>query len=456
MNTSVSFPRLGSVTFDPATAAVLETASDIVLVVTADGVVHNVHSGAERAEVDNLLNARFCDQVAPGDAEALDLLLSAAGTKKTLGPVALHHVPSLMGETAVKYMAHGLGPDGGVMLIGRAHRLPERLLDQVAETEIMLSRDSVTGRETRARYRMIFQSAPEGLVVADPASGRIDEINVMARRLAGREGEAGVGRALRSLVSRAERGAIEHVMAEAREGRDAEATVTLMPSGLKATVRTQVFRAFDRMQLLVRLSPLASHDVDEPARPKRALAPSLLGEVPEPIVIVDGELIVLWANAAFHDVFAVGSDGPMVGRSMVSVLDASELVLSELVHRACREGQASTVGTALSGAMGSLAEWDVTAVSVGKGDAEAAGLMFHGHPSRVPSQVASQDRRSGILDLVGRAPLRDMVRETTDVIERACIEAALNLTGDNRAAAAETLGLSRQGLYSKMRRFGIE
>ena len=47
------------------------------------------------------------------------------------------------------------------------------------------------------------------------------------------------------------------------------------------------------------------------------------------------------------------------------------------------------------------------------------------------------------------------MRETTDVIEKLCIEAALELTGDNRASAAEMLGLSRQSLYSKLRRFGL-
>ena len=47
------------------------------------------------------------------------------------------------------------------------------------------------------------------------------------------------------------------------------------------------------------------------------------------------------------------------------------------------------------------------------------------------------------------------MREATDVIERLCIEAALNLTGDNRASAAEMLGLSRQSLYVKLRRYGL-
>jgi DNA-binding NtrC family response regulator len=41
------------------------------------------------------------------------------------------------------------------------------------------------------------------------------------------------------------------------------------------------------------------------------------------------------------------------------------------------------------------------------------------------------------------------------MIEKLCIEAALELTGDNRASAAEMLGLSRQSLYVKLRRYGI-
>ena len=56
---------------------------------------------------------------------------------------------------------------------------------------------------------------------------------------------------------------------------------------------------------------------------------------------------------------------------------------------------------------------------------------------------------------MGRVPLKQLVRESTDMIERLCIEAALELTGDNRASAAEILGLSRQGLYAKLHRHGI-
>ena len=60
-----------------------------------------------------------------------------------------------------------------------------------------------------------------------------------------------------------------------------------------------------------------------------------------------------------------------------------------------------------------------------------------------------------LTELVGRVPLRDIVSETTDMIEKMCIMSALDLTMNNRVSASEMLGLSRQSLYIKMRRFGI-
>jgi DNA-binding NtrC family response regulator len=41
------------------------------------------------------------------------------------------------------------------------------------------------------------------------------------------------------------------------------------------------------------------------------------------------------------------------------------------------------------------------------------------------------------------------------MIEKMCIQSALELTQNNRASAAEMLGLSRQSLYVKLHRYGM-
>ena len=57
---------------------------------------------------------------------------------------------------------------------------------------------------------------------------------------------------------------------------------------------------------------------------------------------------------------------------------------------------------------------------------------------------------------VGRTPLGTLVRDTTGLLERHCIQAALEMASGKRTQAAELLGLSRQSLYAKLERYGIE
>ena len=75
------------------------------------------------------------------------------------------------------------------------------------------------------------------------------------------------------------------------------------------------------------------------------------------------------------------------------------------------------------------------------------------HPQ--PRSQSLPNPFADLSQLVGRRPIKDIVGDTVDTIERMCIEAALELTHNNRASAAEMLGLSRQSLYVKLRRFGI-
>jgi DNA-binding NtrC family response regulator len=70
------------------------------------------------------------------------------------------------------------------------------------------------------------------------------------------------------------------------------------------------------------------------------------------------------------------------------------------------------------------------------------------HPS-------SDENMRSVAELVGSATLKDIVAETTNVVEKMCIETAVELTMNNRVAAAEMLGLSRQSLYVKLRKFDL-
>jgi len=79
--------------------------------------------------------------------------------------------------------------------------------------------------------------------------------------------------------------------------------------------------------------------------------------------------------------------------------------------------------------------------------------------SRINSKPQNNDSISRsseeLTQLVGRLPLKDIINETTDLIEQLCIKAALELTRGNRVSASEMLGLSRQSLYIKLRKYNL-
>jgi transcriptional regulator PpsR len=102
---------------------------------------------------------------------------------------------------------------------------------------------------------------------------------------------------------------------------------------------------------------------------------------------------------------------------------------------------------------------EVSAAAAPDGKHSCLGFAIRDVSRRLGTDGSGNPRLSRsvgqLAELVGQVPLRDIVGETTDLIEQMCIETALQLTRDNRAAAAEMLGLSRQSLYVKLRRYGL-
>jgi len=133
--------------------------------------------------------------------------------------------------------------------------------------------------------------------------------------------------------------------------------------------------------------------------------------------------------------------------------------LGVLLANLRQAGSVRLFATSLRGEHGATAEVEISAVSLSESVEPCLGFAIRNVDRRrsVTGKVTRELPRSveQLTELVGRVSLKELVRETTDVIERLCIEAALDLTGDNRASAAEMLGLSRQSLYVKLRRYGL-
>jgi transcriptional regulator PpsR len=213
----------------------------------------------------------------------------------------------------------------------------------------------------------------------------------------------------------------------------------------------------DGVFFLVRISP---HKTGDQPPANRALM-DVVQRSPDALVVTDPEGRILTANTAFLELCQLGSEQlaqqqPLdrwIGRAGVDV----EMLRKNLLQR----NQVKQFTTTLKPEFEEPIDVELSAVAALDAEVPCLGFVIRQNIRRAPVTAPDPDQpfaRSlqDMTDLIGRVPLRDLVRETSDIIERLCIEAALRATNDNRASAAELLGLSRQSLYVKLRRYGLE
>jgi len=185
----------------------------------------------------------------------------------------------------------------------------------------------------------------------------------------------------------------------------------------------------------------------------------VMESAPDAFVVTDLSGNVLTANRAFLQLAQVSNEALVRGESLERWLGRAGVDLSVLISNLRQRDVVRLFATRMRGDYGSTTDVEISAVAVTTGEQRCLGFTIRDVGLRLNSETKPSrelPRSTGqMTELVGRVPLKDIVRETTDLIEQLCIEAALELTGDNRASAAEMLGLSRQSLYVKLRRFGM-
>jgi transcriptional regulator PpsR len=295
-------------------------------------------------------------------------------------------------------------------------------------------------------------------MILDAGTERLEEANPAAYKLLGDDARRSAWTWTDSLDS-VSVNRLQQMLARLRtSGRTESVELKLLANAAAVTATISLFRQENSTHLLVRLSTLTMSAVraDDSSQDQLLKA---LESAPDAFVVTDLSGHVLTANRAFLELTQVASADQARGESLEKWLGRSSVDLNVLIANLRQRGAVRLFATRVKGNYGSMADVEISGVAVNGGEQPCLGFTIRDVGRRLPSDARANKelpRSAGqMTELVGRVPLRDIVRETTDLIERLCIEAALELTSDNRASAAEMLGLSRQSLYIKLRRFGI-
>ena len=457
-----AFPRglLGPLESDVAEKLVA-AAGDVALVIDREGVIRDLALGSDalaREGAHAWLDRPWLDTVTIESRPKVNALLRDAGKGGPSRWREINQITRADGSLMVRFTALSAGRDGQVIAIGRDERATAALQQRLMEAQQALERDYAKLRDAEGRYRLLFRLSGEAVLVIDAAARRVVEANPAAERLLG-EGRAElVGEGFVGLFdpeSQDEAGSLIAVAQSTAKSHPAQ--VRLASRGRPFLASASLFRQERASYCLVRLSR-----ADQAADPAQETGPDLravVERIPDAFLVADSAMTILTANTAFLDLVGLGTPAQAAGRPLSEFIGRAGLDRNILLDALREHGSVRNFRTLLRSDYGEAEDVEVSAAAAPDGEETVYGFTIRNVDRRLNDRphAAPELRRSveQLTELVGRMTLKDLVRETTDLVERLCIEAALELTKNNRASAAEVLGLSRQSLYSKLHRFGL-
>jgi transcriptional regulator PpsR len=453
---------LGSLDADAAANAIAASA-DIALVIDRNGVIRDMAFASDELseQIDAALFGQTWSETVTSESRMkVAALLSDAARPEGRRWRQLNHSAPDGSSVPVLYSAIRIGEEGNVLAVGRDLRPIAALQQRVVEAEQSQERDYARLRHAETRYRQLFQLASEAVLIVDADSRTIVDANPAASALFGATLPQLVGRAFIEGFESTTVRAVEQLLAKVgATGRGDEVRGRITGQEAEFLVAAALFRQDATSQFLVRLNSSRVGAGSGTAQVERSRLVDLMEALPDGLVVTNPDGVILAANRAFLELLQLAAEEQVRGQSLDRWLGRPGVDFDVLTTNLRQYGAVRLFPTTVLGAYGTPADVEISAVAV----LDAAEPCFGFAVRNVNRRAAAGIRPTHALprsveqltELVGKVSLKDLVRETTDVIERLCIEAALQLTQDNRASAAEMLGLSRQSLYVKLRRFGL-
>jgi len=455
-----SSPRetLGRLDADAA-AKLVAAGADIVLVLDGAGIVRDVAITSPRlakAEHGNWIGRPWAETVTGESRSKVEILLrDAASDAPSAARQVNHSLPSRQ-DVPVLYSTLRTGRDT-IVAIGRDLGDLAHLQQQLVGAQQTMERDYWRLRHAETRYRLLFELSSEPVLIVDAADMKVTEINQAACEALGDTAKRLTGQVFPIGLDPESARAARTLLAGLQAGGRSEALPVQTAEGGKAfSLSAALFRREGDSLYLVRLSP-----AEKIARltERQECQLKAMETAPDGFVVSDPAGRILYANPAFLAIAELATEAQAKGATLERWLGQPGVHMDVIIANLRQHGSVRLFNTIVRGEYGARSDVEVSAAAMLDGANPCLGFTIRNIDQRLPSEPREGRELPRSVEqltaLIGRVPLKDLVREATDLIERLCIEAALELTGDNRASAAEMLGLSRQSLYVKLRRFGI-
>ncbi|WP_293367970.1 transcriptional regulator PpsR [Nevskia sp.] len=365
-------------TLAPELAEMLvSVASDIALVVDADGVIQRIALGGGepvKTMADDWVGRRFADTVTADTRKKIEQLLADVAATGLSRARQVNHPSPLGLDVPIAYSAVRLGNGGPLLVVGRDMTVVSAMQQRLLHAQAEMEREYWQRRQSETRYQLLFQIATDPVLVVDSLSLNVVDANRAAARLFGVPLDQLIGkRAVQPLHENSRAAVLESFATAKLSGRVSEVEALL--AGPHRVVRVSVtpLRTESSTALLMRVKTI-DPQWQVPEANNRLQA--LMGLSPDAIVITDADGRVQMANPAFVALAQIDPTTVLIGQPLSHWLGVTADDLQLLMSSLRRDIVSQRIATAVRGSAGRLTAVELSAACLAENDEEAFGFIL--------------------------------------------------------------------------------
>jgi len=429
---------------------------DITLAVDGEGVIRTAVSAEGLADeaLHQWRGMRWSDTVPPESAGQVARAVESARREGESSCFTVNQRLPSGRRIMLEYTTVKLGERSGFVAIGKNVQDVSDLRARLALVQKEREHDYWRLREIETRYRALLDASSEAVALVRVDTLRIVEANAAATRRLG----IMPGAAFLPDLAAGDRRALTSLLETARMNGRAPSIVLHTFEGGALSLRASMIATEAGTFYLVQMArldevPLAGPGVDR--KPEPFSLDAFVWRLPEGLAIVDRDGIVRFANLTFLDMVQAGVESAVQGKNAGQWFNRPGTGLKVILNLVEQHGVVRGLRTTLESELGLYADVEVSAV----GDQIDRPRFFALVVREATSPAGLRPVESAAT--VGEkgsswTSLEAAVRSSVEVVERQRLVDALAQCVGNRTAAARSLGISRQSLYTKLKKYGLD
>ena len=357
-------------------------------------------------------------------------------------------------QLLLEYTTVKLGRKSGFVAIGKNVQDVSDLKSRLSLVQKEREQDYWKLREVETRYRALLDASSEAVALVRVDNLRVVEANLVAAKSLGLV----PGAEFMPDLTDGDKKALAGLLETARMNGRAPGIVVHRPGGRTLSLRASMLASEAGTFYLFQMATLDEAGVTAHVLDRKSAPYSLetfVWRLPEGFAILDRDGVVQFANLTFLDMVQAGLESAVVGKNAKVWFNRPGTGLRVILNLVEQHGAVRSLRTTLESELGMHSGVEISAVGDQIDRPRFFGLIVRDvMPNGRQSETVSA---SGFPEIGGVATsLETAVRSSVEAVERQRLVDALAQFAGNRTVAAKSLGISRQSLYTKLKKYGLD